>query len=139
MGAHGGYPRKIDINSFLTAVSKSTMTTSIDIDVVLLEKEIQAKYVEWNTEHPRRSDVKCFELFKMCLTKDGKHVLKQNEKLRQMIYQDAKECRFHHIFDNEMEFELATYKLVYVIEKMEKDIKAEKKYEKSQKECCVMC
>lgn len=112
------------------------MTNSIDIDVVFLEKEIQAKYVEWNTERPHRSVAKCFELFKMCLTKDGKHVLKQNEKLRQMIYRDATECRFYHIFDNEMEFELVTYKLVYVIEKMEKDIKAEKKYEKSQKECC---
>ena len=111
------------------------MTTSIDIDVVL---DIQAKYVEWNTERPRRSDAKCFELFKMCLTKDGKHVLKQNEKLRQLIYQDAKECRFYHIFDNEMEFELATYKLVYVIERMEKDIKAEKKYEKSREGCCSL-
>ena len=28
------------------------MTTSIDIDVVLLEKDIQAKYVEWDTERP---------------------------------------------------------------------------------------
>ena len=114
------------------------MTTSIDIDVVLLEKDIQAKYVEWDTERPHRSDAKCFELFKMCLTKDGKHVLKQNEKLRQMIYQDARECRFYHIFDNDMEFELATYKLVYVIERIEWEIKAEKKYEKTQKECCVI-
>ena len=114
------------------------MTTSIDIDVVLLEKDIQAKYVEWDTERPRRSDAKCFELFKMCLTEDGKHVLKQNEKLRQLIYRDAFECRFYHIFDNEMEFELATYKLVYVIERMEKDIKAEKKYEKSRKGCCSL-
>ena len=112
------------------------MTTSIDIDVVLLEKDIQAKYVEWNTERPHRSGAKCFELFKMCLTKDGKHVLKQNEKLRKIIYQDATDCRFYHIFNNDMEFELATYKLVYVIERMEKDIKAEKKYEKSQKERC---
>lgn len=110
------------------------MTTSIDIDVVLLEKNIQAKYVEWDTERPHRSIAKCFDLFKMCLTKDGKHVLKQNEKLRQLIYRDATECRFYHIFnEDDTEFELVTYKLIYVIERMEKDIKAEKKYEKSQK------
>ena len=53
----------------------------------LLTQQLQAKYKEWSTERPRRSNTKLFELFKMCLTEDGKHVLRANEKLRLTFYQ----------------------------------------------------
>ena len=103
----------------------------------LLTQKLHTKYKEWSSERPRRSNTKLFELFKMCLTEDGKHILRENEKLRQMIYDDAVQCRFYHIFNpNDTEFELATYKLVYVIERIEWHIKAVKN---SRKGCCVIC
>ena len=107
----------------------------------LIQQQLQAKYDKWIIERSDRNNTKyfelCSELFKMCLTEDGKHVLRENDKLRRMIYEDAKECRFYYIFNpNDTEFELATYKLVYVIERIEWHIKAVKN---SRKGCCLIC